>query len=76
GIVGLADNVLRPALISGSVRMNGLVVFISLLGGMSVFGLLGVVLGPILVATAAGLIDAYTAREVVVTSSSDLQAPR
>jgi predicted PurR-regulated permease PerM len=59
GIVSLADNFLRPALISESVQMNGLIIFISLLGGISVFGLLGVVLGPILVATAAGLIDAY-----------------
>lgn len=64
GIVSVADNLLRPALLSGRAQMNGLVIFISLLGGMSVFGLLGVVLGPILVATAGGLLDAYTSRHV------------
>jgi predicted PurR-regulated permease PerM len=64
GIVSLADNFLRPALLSERAQMNGLIIFISLLGGMSVFGLLGVVLGPILVATAAGLVEAYTNREV------------
>jgi predicted PurR-regulated permease PerM len=35
------------------------VVFISVLGGISVFGLLGVVVGPIVVATAASLLDLY-----------------
>ena len=50
-IVGLVDNVIRPWLISGRAEMGGLVVFISVLGGISVFGMLGVVLGPIVVAT-------------------------
>ena len=39
--------------------MGGLVVFISVLGGIAVFGMLGVVLGPIVVALAAGLLDLY-----------------
>lgn len=58
-IVGLVDNLIRPWLISGRGEMGGLVVFISVLGGISVFGLLGVVLGPIIVATAASLLDLY-----------------
>jgi predicted PurR-regulated permease PerM len=58
-IVSAADNVLRPMLLSGRTRMNGLVIFLSLLGGLSVFGLLGLVLGPIIVVTALGLLTAY-----------------
>jgi predicted PurR-regulated permease PerM len=58
-LVGLVDNVIRPWLISGRAEMGGLVVFISVLGGISVFGMLGVVLGPIVVATAASLLDLY-----------------
>jgi predicted PurR-regulated permease PerM len=57
--VALADNVLRPALISGRARLGGLVVFISVLGGIEVFGLLGVVLGPIVVAAGLGVLEAY-----------------
>jgi predicted PurR-regulated permease PerM len=60
GVVGMADNVLRPLLISGRARLSGLVVFVSVLGGIAVFGMLGVVLGPIVVATAAGLLETYT----------------
>jgi predicted PurR-regulated permease PerM len=58
-LVALVDNVVRPWLISGRAEMGGLVVFISVLGGISVFGLLGVVLGPIVVATTASLLDLY-----------------
>jgi predicted PurR-regulated permease PerM len=58
-VVGLVDNVLRPWVISGRAEMGGLVVFISVLGGISVFGLLGVVVGPIVVATGASLLDLY-----------------
>jgi len=58
-IVGLVDNVMRPWLISGRAELGGLLVFISVLGGISVFGLLGVVLGPIIVATTASLLDLY-----------------
>jgi predicted PurR-regulated permease PerM len=58
-IVGLVDNFIRPWLISGRAQMGGLVVFISVLGGIAVFGLLGVVLGPIIVALAASLLDLY-----------------
>jgi len=58
-VVGLVDNVLRPWVISGRAEMGGLVVFISVLGGISVFGLLGVVVGPIIVASGASLLDLY-----------------
>ena len=59
GIVSMADNVVRPMLLSGRAHMNGLVIFVSLLGGLSVFGLLGLVLGPILVVTALALLTTY-----------------
>jgi predicted PurR-regulated permease PerM len=58
-IVGLVDNFVRPWLISGRAEMSGLIVFISVLGGISVFGMLGVVLGPIVVAAAASMLDLY-----------------
>lgn len=62
GVSGTVDNFLRPILLSGRARLSGLLVFISVLGGVGVFGMLGIVLGPIVVATAAGILDAYTRR--------------
>ena len=58
-IVGSIDNFLRPAILSGRAQMNGLLMFISLLGGVSVFGLLGLVLGPLVTAIVSGLFEAY-----------------
>jgi predicted PurR-regulated permease PerM len=62
GVVGTADNLLRPILVSGRAQMSTLVLFISVLGGISVFGMLGLVLGPIVVATAASVMDVYIGR--------------
>ena len=62
GLVGLVDNVVRPWLISGRAELSGLLIFISVLGGISVFGVLGIVLGPIIVATATSVLDIYTDR--------------
>jgi predicted PurR-regulated permease PerM len=59
-VVGMVDNFVRPMLISGRAEMNTLLIFIGVLGGINVFGLLGVVVGPIVLATAATLLDFYS----------------
>lgn len=69
-IVGLVDNIIRPWMISGRAQMGGLVVFISVLGGISVFGMLGVVLGPIVVAAGASMLDLYAPGAVVRNTKS------
>jgi predicted PurR-regulated permease PerM len=75
GVVSMVDNVLRPWLLSGRARMNGLVVLISLLGGMSVFGSLGLVLGPTLMATAIGVLRTYMNTDPVETTSRAMDEP-
>lgn len=59
GVSTIVDSLLRPILLSGRAQLSGLMIFISVLGGVEVFGVLGLVLGPIVVATAAGLLDVY-----------------
>jgi predicted PurR-regulated permease PerM len=58
-LVSGADNVLRPALVAGRSQLNGMLVFIALLGGIGAFGFLGLVLGPLIVALAVGLLRGY-----------------
>ena len=65
GLTSVIDTLLRPLLLSGRAQMNPLTVFISVVGGVAVFGVLGLVLGPIVVATAKGLMDAYSNPEDV-----------
>jgi predicted PurR-regulated permease PerM len=70
-IVGGVDNILRPALLAGRAQMNGLLMFVSLLGGVSVFGLLGLILGPLIVALVAGLLEAYAGEPEIIEAKSD-----
>lgn len=52
GVAGLADNFVRPLLLRNRTRLNDLLLFISILGGLQVFGLLGLVVGPTILAAA------------------------
>jgi predicted PurR-regulated permease PerM len=69
GIVSGIDNILRPAILSGRTQINGLLMFLSLLGGVSVFGLLGLVLGPLVTALIIALFDAYTGPAEIIHKS-------
>ncbi len=70
GLVATIDNVLRPAILSDRAQMNGLLMFISLLGGVSLFGFLGIVLGPLVSAIVTGLFEAYTAPGELISGSA------
>ena len=58
-VVGMADNILRPRIVGRRTKLHELVVFFSVLGGLQVFGVLGLFVGPAVVATTMLLIDAY-----------------
>jgi len=49
-IVGSIDNVLRPRLVGQDTKLPDLLILLSSLGGVVMFGMLGLVIGPILAA--------------------------
>ena len=55
-LVGMADNVLRPLVVSGRAQIATLPVFLGLMGGLSAFGAIGMVLGPVIVALVIALL--------------------
>jgi len=59
GIVGMLDNIVRPAFIQGKAGMHTLVVFFSLMGGVACFGVTGLIFGPILVSVFLTLLELY-----------------
>jgi predicted PurR-regulated permease PerM len=63
--ISTVDNFLRPKLVGGRVGLSELVMFFALLGGLRLFGVLGIVLGPVLFAIAASIIDVLSARPAV-----------
>ena len=62
-IISTVDNFLRPKLVGGQTRLHELLVFFAVLGGISVFGLLGIVLGPVVLAITLGLLRTFQVHE-------------
>jgi predicted PurR-regulated permease PerM len=50
GVISLVDNLLRPAVVGKDIKMHDVMVLISTLGGLAMFGLPGFIIGPILAA--------------------------
>jgi predicted PurR-regulated permease PerM len=59
GVSTVADNIVRPLLLSNRTRLNDLLLFIGVIGGLEVFGLLGLVAGPTILAAAMGVFRVY-----------------
>ncbi|WP_413112692.1 AI-2E family transporter [Thaumasiovibrio sp. DFM-14] len=58
-VVGSIDNLLRPLLMQGNSGMNTLLIFFSIMGGLQLFGLLGLIYGPIIFALTIVLFKLY-----------------
>ncbi|MCG7497641.1 AI-2E family transporter [Vibrio sp. Of7-15] len=58
-VVGSIDNIVRPLLMQGNSSMNTLLIFFSLLGGIQLFGLIGLIYGPIIFAITLVLFKLY-----------------
>lgn len=65
-VIGLVDNVLRPLLIGKDTKMPDYLVLISTLGGLTVFGLNGFVIGPLIAALFIATWDLYTSDKVTI----------
>jgi predicted PurR-regulated permease PerM len=60
GIVGTVDNVLKPLIIGNRLGLPVLFLFFGILGGLALFGALGIVLGPVIFALLRALLDLYS----------------
>lgn len=61
-IISQVDNVIRPLLISGKTSLHPLLLFFTILGGISLFGLLGLVVGPMIAAAFTILLGVFETR--------------
>lgn len=61
-VVGTIDNLLYPVLVGKEVRLHTLPIFLSIVGGITLFGAVGIVLGPVVLAATLALIDILKAR--------------
>jgi predicted PurR-regulated permease PerM len=59
GVVGMVDNILKPLLIGNRLGVPVLFLFFGILGGVALFGAVGIILGPALFALLRALLDLY-----------------
>ncbi len=62
-VVGTVDNLLRPILVGNRLNQHTLLVFMSLVGGLLLFGSSGLILGPMVLAITLFLIAMWTAKK-------------
>jgi len=60
-IVGTIDNVLKPFVVGSKTRMNGLLILVSMLGGLESFGPVGFIIGPTILAAFLVVVELYKA---------------
>ncbi|MFO7806836.1 MAG: AI-2E family transporter [Candidatus Moraniibacteriota bacterium] len=58
-IVSSVDNFLRPKLVEGQTSLHPLLVFLSTLGGLAVFGPMGFIIGPVIISLLLALLEIY-----------------
>lgn len=57
--VGMIDNFLHPLLVGRGMRMHPLFIFFAVIGGISYFGVSGIILGPLTMSLLIGLLDIF-----------------
>jgi len=70
-VVSTIDNYLYPVLVGSRLQQHTVAILVSVLGGVALFGIPGIVLGPLLLSIAKTLLDIWTQR----TSSTTERGP-
>ena len=62
GVIGMIDNLLFPLFVGKRMQLHTLPVFVALLGGLTLFGASGLILGPVALAVTVALLDVWRRR--------------
>jgi predicted PurR-regulated permease PerM len=62
-VVGTMDNFVRPLLIKKGANLPLLLIFAGVIGGLIAFGVIGIFVGPVVLAVGYTLLDAWVGRE-------------
>ena len=74
-LIGLADNVIRPLLVGRDTELPDYLILVSTLGGLALFGLSGVVIGPIVAALFIAVWEMFADEYATVANDSGEDAP-
>ncbi|MDD3581384.1 MAG: AI-2E family transporter [Desulfobacca sp.] len=76
-IISMVDNLLRPILIKGVQSTSTVLIFLSILGGISYFGMVGFILGPLILSFLLSLLRIYqkAALEIFPRDATPVRIP-
>ncbi len=57
--ISMVDNILKPIIIGGRTKMPTLIIFFSVIGGIKLFGLIGLIMGPLVVALFISVLEIF-----------------
>jgi predicted PurR-regulated permease PerM len=61
-VVGTIDNLLRPVLVGNRLQQHTVLAFLSIVGGLLLFGSSGLILGPVILTVTIGLLEVWSIR--------------
>ena len=61
-VVGMIDNLLYPMLVGNRLNLHSILSFVSVVGGLIVFGASGLILGPLAVTITLALLETWKTR--------------
>lgn len=62
-VISMVDNILKPLIIGGRTKMPTVIIFFTVLGGIKLFGLLGLIMGPLVFALFLSVFEIFRAIE-------------
>jgi predicted PurR-regulated permease PerM len=75
GFVGTVDNILKPLLIGNRLGLPVLFLFFGIVGGLALFGALGIILGPVIFALLRALLDLYIEEYSAAEAKKEILKP-
>ena len=70
-LTSLIDNILRPFIVSKRAEINSAIVLIGMIGGFLVFGIIGFIIGPLILAYVLLVMEIYRKREFEIKTESE-----
>ncbi|MCX7965457.1 MAG: AI-2E family transporter [Syntrophorhabdaceae bacterium] len=58
-IISMVDNILRPLIVKGKTKLPTILIFFSILGGIKLFGFIGFIMGPLILALFISLFEIF-----------------
>lgn len=64
-VISTVDNLIRPKIIGEKANLHPIIVFIGILGGIQVFGIVGIVIGPVILAIMQAILKLHKERKLL-----------